>query len=693
MGCVTSKLDQLPAVTLCGDRCNFLQDALLQSYAFADAHVAYMQSLTTLGPALHRFFDQCLKSSSGDEPAVSDEKPPKRRSPLSSPGHSFSSSNSDSHIQFDTDLEDEETGEDFSKYINEIHLNYLNQGILTSYPLPNHDYHSNTNQSREISGSGWKTPPPPAPRSTAWDYLNLFDDIYERYELPYFSSKEVKDKGGVHEHLEAQAVKQVHGDEKSSANCTKEKRENPRGIAVPVKNGDAENGKKADSSHIDKVQKKADINEPKNRSGKQSASEVIKELQVLFEKVSESGNGVLNMLDTGKFRYHHKKSVYQGTTKVFHLITTNSWKTEPLLSEGKFSSMDNDEIVSSQNLSSTLRKLCMWEKKLYDEVKAEEKLRMIHSKKSSQMRILDQRGADAHRVDSTRTSIRALSTKMRVAVQVIDNIAITINKVMDEELWPQINELIYRLFGMWKVMLDCHSCQCQKVMEAKCLDVITLNENLNDTHLEVAMKLKLELQNFVLSLSSWIEAQRGYVKALNGWLHRCLLYEPEEIAADGVSSLSSGGSGVPPVFVILNQWSEVMDRLLEKEVVEAVNTFFISINQVLEQQHNSTLRQRIIADKDMERKVKLLEKEEQKMQKMMQARVKKMTEWAKEESAVLEPRDTSTTDGSNIREAASLQHGLKQIFMAMEKLAIHFRQAYGELHQCTEKCKATQDNP
>lgn len=313
MGCVTSKLDQLPAVTLCGDRCNFLQDALLQSYALADAHVAYMQSLTTLGPALHRFFDQCLKSSSRDEPAVSDEKPPKRLSPLSSPGHSFSSSNSDSHIQFDTDLEDEETGEDFSKYINEIHLNYLNQGILTSYPLPNHDYHSNPNQSREISGSGWKTPPPPAPRSAAWDYLNFFDEIYERYELPYFSSKEVKDKGGAHEHLEAQAVKQVHEDEKSSANCFKEKRENPSGIAVPVKNGDAENRKKADSSHIDKVQKKADINEPKTQSGKQSASEVIKELQVLFEKVSESGNEVLNMLDTGKFRYNHKKSVYQGT--------------------------------------------------------------------------------------------------------------------------------------------------------------------------------------------------------------------------------------------------------------------------------------------------------------------------------------------------------------------------------------------
>ncbi|KAE8717092.1 Detected protein of unknown function [Hibiscus syriacus] len=664
MGCVTSKLDQLPAVCLCRDRCNFIQDALQQSYALADAHMAYMQSLKTLGPALHHFFDQCLKSSSGDDSTVSIEQPPKLRSPLSSPDHSFSSSNSDSHIQFDTDSEEEESGEDFSKYINEIHISYLNQGFLTLYPLSNHDYHANTNQSREISGSGWKTPPPPAPRSAAWDYLNFFDEIYERYELPYFSSKPVKGEGA-DDRFEAQALKQIHGDEKSTTDYTEEKRENPSREAVPVKNGDAE---------VDKVQNKAATDEPRNQSGKQSVSEVIKELQALFEKASVSGNEVLDMLDTGKFRYHHKKSFYQGPAKIFHMVTSNSSETESSLPKEKIDSMDNDEVFSSQNLSSTLRKLCMWEKKLHDEVKDEEKLRIIHSKKHSQMKSMDQKGADAHRVDSTRTSIRALSTKMRVAVQVIDNIAITINKLMVEELWPHINELIHRLCGMWKVMLECHSCQYQKVMEAKCLDIISMNENLNDTNLEVAMKLKLELQNWILSFSSWIEAQRGYVKALNGWLHRCLLYEPEEITADGVSSFSSSGCGVPPALVMLNQWSEVMDRVSEKEVAEAMHGFWKSINQILEHR-DSKLQQSIIADKDMERKIKDLEKEEQRMQ----ARVKKMTLWGSKESVVVPPRDTSDA-------SASLQYDLKQIFMTMEKLASQSSQAYEELPQCIEKC-------
>ncbi|KAK9023064.1 hypothetical protein V6N11_003295 [Hibiscus sabdariffa] len=187
---------------------------------------------------------------------------------------------------------------------------------------------------------------------------------------------------------------------------------------------------------------------------------------------------------------------------------------------------------------------------------------------------------------------------------------------------------------MWKVILECHSCQYQKLTEAKCLDAITLNENLNDTHLEVTMKLKLELQNWNLSFSSWIEAQRGYVKALN---------------------------------------------------VVGSHGFWNSINQVLEHQ-NSTPR--IIADKDTERKLKDLEKEEKKMQ----ARVKNMTLWERKESTVVPTRDTSTTDGSDTRDAsASLQYGLKQIFKAMEKLASQSKQAYEELPQCIEKCKATQD--
>ena len=59
------------------------------------------------------------------------------------------------------------------------------------------------------------------------------------------------------------------------------------------------------------------------KSGK-GFSEAMKEIQVLFEKASESGNPVLEMLDVGKLRYHRKFDLnpgkYGGACVFFLLI-------------------------------------------------------------------------------------------------------------------------------------------------------------------------------------------------------------------------------------------------------------------------------------------------------------------------------------------------------------------------------------
>lgn len=73
---------------------------------------------------------------------------------------------------------------------------------------------------------------------------------------------------------------------------------------------------------------------------------------------------------------------------------------------------------------------------------AEEKMRVVHDRKCRKLKRLDERGADFHKVDSTRTVIRDLSTKIKMAINVVDKISMTINKIRDEELWPQLKELI-----------------------------------------------------------------------------------------------------------------------------------------------------------------------------------------------------------------------------------------------------------
>lgn len=69
-------------------------------------------------------------------------------------------------------------------------------------------------------------------------------------------------------------------------------------------------------------------------------------------------------------------------------------------------------------------------------------MRVIHDRKCRKLKRLDEKGAESNKIDTTRNFIRDLSTKIRIAIQVVDKISITINKIRDEELYPQLNELI-----------------------------------------------------------------------------------------------------------------------------------------------------------------------------------------------------------------------------------------------------------
>lgn len=90
-------------------------------------------------------------------------------------------------------------------------------------------------------------------------------------------------------------------------------------------------------------------------------------------------------------------------------------------------------------------------------MQAEELLRLTHEKKTRMLKQLDKKGGDSPKVDSIHNSLSNLLTKMKIAIQIVDRISITINKLRDEELWPQIIELIHRY-----VMLFLFICELKK---------------------------------------------------------------------------------------------------------------------------------------------------------------------------------------------------------------------------------------
>lgn len=228
---------------------------------------------------------------------------------------------------------------------------------------------------------------------------------------------------------------------------------------------------------------------------------------------------------------------------------------------------------------------------------------------------------------------------------------------------------------MWKSMLECHHSQCQAIGEAKRLDAIAFRKHFSDTHFEATRQLQHDIINWTLRFSYWVTAQKGFVQSLNNWLMKCLLYVPEE-TADGIVPFSPGRIGAPPVFVVCNQWWQSMERISETEVIGSMRDFASTVLHLWDQD-KAEMRQRMLANKD-ERKVKSLDKEDQKIQKEIQALDKRVVVSADDNGMPLAGHavyQSETTKGGSLQ--ASLQHVLE----AMERFTASSLKVYEELLQ------------
>ncbi|KAE8724744.1 kinase family protein [Hibiscus syriacus] len=761
MGCSSSKLDDLPAVALCRERCSFLDEAIKQRFALAEAHVAYTASLKLFGQSLNNFVDHDFGASPAAALPPYPSPPNKLKSKAVDPvevgsispkkdvvSHHHSHSNSGSHLHFHSDSDEDDSGgslhhsdhssplHDDGEYLQQNYPNYgafetgsfpggfMHMNFMKKQPTPSivyeqrpwnpeivymgesssssssYPYVSNNNNNpssssypytgyqnsggfsnySSYSGPGYESslqplstekpppPPPSPPRTSAWDFLNPFGS-YENYYRPYTPS------GDLREVREAEGIPDLED----------ENHQHEGRPSVGAENDRVEYGVHVVDKKVVSDERAAEDRGEGSKGPQRNVFEVVNELQAQFVRASESGNEIAKLLEVGTLPYQRKH-----VSKMLHVATPSISlvSSQPSTSKTDESSSPadntdpaflelNEELARKQkNLSSTLQKLYMWEKKLYNEVKAEEKMRVAYDRKCRKLKRLDERGAEANKIDSTRHMIRSLSTKMRIAILVVDKISVTINKIRDEELWPLLNELIEGLNIMWKRMLECHRSQCQVIREAKSLGSIGSGKKLSDDHLKATFQLEHELISWTERFASWIGAQKGYVRALNNWLLKCLYYEPE-VTDDGVAPFSPSRVGAPPIFVICNQWSQSMDRISEREVVDSMRIFAMSMFQLWEQD-KSEMHKRMMTNKDLEREAKNLDREDQKLQKKIQALDKKIIMVSGDGNGLSVAGQTVyQSDTSNI----SLQGRLQRIFEAMERFSSESSKAYEELLQ------------
>lgn len=349
---------------------------------------------------------------------------------------------------------------------------------------------------------------------------------------------------------------------------------------------------------IKKMPVKEDASE--NKVAPKDFLSVMKEIEFHFVKASDSGKEVPRMLEANKLHFRPifagkggglmastffracfscgedpsqvKEEPPQSDVKylTWHRTTSSSSSGNPL---GLNSKDDVEELnnnifyntcMFSGSHASTLDRLYAWERKLYDEVKASEAVRSEYDLKCKMLRQLESRAESPSKIDKTRAVVKDLHSRIRVAIQRIHSISKRIEDLRDNELQPQLEELIEGLSRMWEVMSECHRRQFQIISVAYKNGIMRISV-LSESHRHVTAHLEHELSLLCSSFTKWIGALKAYLKAINSWLSKCVTIgkswkrsKKKNFETQFTQFLRRCG---PPIYVTCGGWYDKLEAL------------------------------------------------------------------------------------------------------------------------------------
>ncbi|KAL7255623.1 hypothetical protein ACSBR1_009706 [Camellia fascicularis] len=339
--------------------------------------------------------------------------------------------------------------------------------------------------------------------------------------------------------------------------------------------------------------------------------EALKDVVEHFVKACESGVEVSRMLEinmASHLQSSGSEQIQDGPSKIVQPIRwrgsssssgPSSFKSFLASSSSMQTEFKNDIFdeyggMVSGSHSLTLGRLYAWEKKLYEEVKAGDHMRKIYEQKCIQLRNQDTRGKGS--MDKTRAEVRDLHSRILVAIRTIESISQRIQKAKDEELHPQLVELLHSLMRTSKTTLESHETQKQAMLEVKSFTYSAYGKFSNDSHRLATVQLESELQNWRSCFAQYISAQKAYAKALDGWPSKFNAREFDFYSRSSKSSsvLPSQNNG-PPLFVICHGWLTSLEKLPDMSVMHAMTNFGKCIRELCAQQGEEQHQKRIVA--------------------------------------------------------------------------------------------------
>ncbi|XP_041013105.1 protein ALTERED PHOSPHATE STARVATION RESPONSE 1-like [Juglans microcarpa x Juglans regia] len=614
MGCVASKLEgEEEVVSICKERKRQLKLAVERRHALAEAHCRYCHALYAVAAAIDLFVARHSSHASQFLITFPPPCPPPpmenvvnnpmflQQRPSDSTTHeaiacescgSLTSSDSSEEEREEEEAEEEEEEEEERA---EQPCGYFYMEMPPSMPSPQRDF--------------------------GWDFFNSFDSMRPEVISGYRRSSDD----------DLRVVREEEGIPELEEEGDREEQETK--VVMVEENGDVEHESGVEEV---KVVDGANVNQGEHKGltvidtpvvGRELL-DALKDIEDHFIRAFDSGKDVSRMLEANRvYLQSNLEEIKENSTKLIQAITCNrstssrtssckslvasSSKSSSTWTEYKNDLFDDYGGMASGSHSLTLGRLYAWEKKLYEEVKAGDSTRKIYEKKCLRLRNQDVRGDGEQTLDKTRAAVKDLYARILVAIRSAESISMRIQKLRDEELQPQIVELLKGLTRTWKIMLESHETQNKILFEVRSFTCPTFGKFCNDTHRLATLQLEAELHNWRACLMEYVTAQKRYVEALHGWLAKFVVPEVEFYSRGRNSAVPYRVDG-PPLLVICRDWLASINKLPDKAVAFALKSFAKDVKALWVQQGEEQQQKRKVDSlaKDIDRRILAFEKTE-----------------------------------------------------------------------------------
>ncbi|KAI0500025.1 hypothetical protein KFK09_018233 [Dendrobium nobile] len=601
--CTASKLGggKEEPVSLCRERKRLLKASVKGRQVLAEAHERYVHSIRAVAGAINLF----VARHSSPNPVL-----------ITLPSSSPSSSSFNPSFLRQTPSEPKTEA-----------LAYRSSVSSSSSSAPT----SNLREGEEYFFAEMPMAPPSETETEVygWDFFNPFEGLTAAVMtvgLDRSSEEElrvVREREGIPE-LEEEG--ELHDVKKDVA---------PMSVAMEVK----ENGEKVVKIVGSQEGEGAEMKERElmvmeSTENKMELLDALKDVEEEFLKAYDSGKELARMLGADIVNIHTRDDeIKDNSSKFIQAITWHRSSSSlssssrrslvcknTSLTEGRSEIFEDYGGMGSGSHWLTLGRLYAWEKKLYEEVKAGEQTRQMYQKKCLQLRNQDAKGSGSHTLDKSRASVKDLYARIWVSLRTIETISIRIQKVRDDELHPQLIELLQGMMRTWRSMLQSHEQQKQIMSNIKAFTCASYGRYCSDSQRQVTKKLEEQLENWRFCFKNYVSAQRSYVEALYGWHSKFFVPDYSRTRC----SVPSYGEGSPPLLLILQEWSSSSMKLPDRAVSLSMKGFINNMRVVLVKQGEEQQQKRKVDGlaKEFDQRIATLHKVENRILELKLSDVK-----------------------------------------------------------------------